>query len=164
MENTDQPKQSSYGKRPMWQWLLIYVVIGGILYYGVYYFMYAKKTGDYKAPSNMYQTQPTQQPAGQTMKESGSSVQEITVEGNEFAFTPSTLTVKKGEEVKVMFKNTGKYPHNFVVADINVTSKTIQPGQSDTVIFTPEKAGSYEYNCSIGNHTEKGMTGTLTVQ
>lgn len=30
--------ESGYGKRPMWQWILLYVIIGGILYYGVYYY------------------------------------------------------------------------------------------------------------------------------
>lgn len=25
-----------YGKRPLWQWILLYVVVGGILYYLAY--------------------------------------------------------------------------------------------------------------------------------
>ncbi len=32
----DQKK--GYGKRPLWQWVLIYLVIGGVVYYGIYYF------------------------------------------------------------------------------------------------------------------------------
>jgi len=34
---------SGYGKRPMWQWILLYVIIGGILYYGVYYYFLKDK-------------------------------------------------------------------------------------------------------------------------
>ena len=34
-----------YGKRPLWQWVLIYVIVGGVLYAGVYYFYFAKKGG-----------------------------------------------------------------------------------------------------------------------
>jgi hypothetical protein len=34
--------QSGYKKRPLWQWVAIYLVIGAILYGGVYYFILAK--------------------------------------------------------------------------------------------------------------------------
>ncbi len=34
-----------YGKRPLWQWILIYVIIGGIVYAGIYFFIIAKKGG-----------------------------------------------------------------------------------------------------------------------
>lgn len=29
-----------YGKRPMWQWVLIYVVVGTIAYAAIYYFFF----------------------------------------------------------------------------------------------------------------------------
>ena len=50
-------KKSYYGKRPLWQWILIYIVIGGIIYFLVYYF-FLHKTGGYSAPSNGYQSAP----------------------------------------------------------------------------------------------------------
>jgi flagellar basal body-associated protein FliL len=34
-----------YGKRPLWQWILIYVVIGAIIYGAVYYFFLGKNGG-----------------------------------------------------------------------------------------------------------------------
>lgn len=34
-----------YGKRPLWQWILIYVVIGAIVYGLIYYFFLAGKGG-----------------------------------------------------------------------------------------------------------------------
>lgn len=34
-----------YGKRPLWQWIVIYAIVGGIVYYGIYYFAFAKKGG-----------------------------------------------------------------------------------------------------------------------
>lgn len=34
-----------YGKRPLWQWILIYVVIGGLVYAAVYYFFFANNGG-----------------------------------------------------------------------------------------------------------------------
>lgn len=48
MENpsSEQPyKKGTYGKRPMWQWIVLYLIIGGIVYYGIYYFAVAKKGG-----------------------------------------------------------------------------------------------------------------------
>lgn len=33
------------GKRPLWQWLIIYLVIGGILYFIIYYFVISGKGG-----------------------------------------------------------------------------------------------------------------------
>lgn len=89
---------------------------------------------------------------------------EITVSGSEFMFDPATITAKKGETLKITFKNVGKYPHNFTIADLNVSTKTIQPGESDIVTFTADKAGTFGYMCTVDSHADKGMKGTLTVQ
>lgn len=92
------------------------------------------------------------------------SVKEIAVSGSEFAFSPNTINVNKGDTVKVTFTNTGKFPHNFTISELNVASKTISPGQSDTVTFVADKAGTFTYFCSVPTHKDKGMVGTLTVQ
>lgn len=42
-----------YGKRPLWQWVAIYVVVGGLIYGAVYYFYIAKK-GGYSTGGSMY--------------------------------------------------------------------------------------------------------------
>jgi hypothetical protein len=49
-----------YGKRPMWQWIALYVVIGGIVYAAVYYFFFS---GSYTTPGtpNTGGTAPTAQ-------------------------------------------------------------------------------------------------------
>ncbi len=91
------------------------------------------------------------------------NVKEITVEGSEFKFSPATLTLKKGEKVRLVFKNTGKMPHDFVVDELGVKTKTISPGAEDTVEFTPDKVGSFESYCSIGQHRANGMVGKVTV-
>lgn len=31
------PNQNSYGKRPLWQWVILYLIIGGIIYALLYY-------------------------------------------------------------------------------------------------------------------------------
>ncbi len=39
-----QPTKGGYGKRPVWQWVLIYVVLA-VIVYGVIYFIWIRKTG-----------------------------------------------------------------------------------------------------------------------
>lgn len=49
-------KQGAYGgytKRPVWQWILIYLIVGGIVYGGIYYFVIAKN-GGYNANNANY--------------------------------------------------------------------------------------------------------------
>jgi len=81
-----------------------------------------------------------------------------------FSFTPSTLTVNKGDTVKIVLNNTGSWPHNFTLEAFNVQTKTIQTGQSDTVQFVADKTGSFQFYCSVDSHKDKGMVGTLTVK
>lgn len=38
-------ENDDYGKRPLWQWILIYIVIGAIVYGVIYYFVLANKGG-----------------------------------------------------------------------------------------------------------------------
>ncbi len=45
--------KKGYGGRPLWQWILIYLVVGGAIYFLVYYFVLSKN-GGYSAPTNGY--------------------------------------------------------------------------------------------------------------
>lgn len=96
------------------------------------------------------------------MKESG-TVKEITVTGANFKFNPTTITVKKGDTVKLTFKSVGGF-HDFVIDELDVKTKVVSDGQTDTVEFTADKAGTYEYYCSVGDHRKMGMVGKLIVQ
>lgn len=137
--------------------VLVIVVLSG------YFAVKAMKNTPVPIPTPVVEQQ-TSQPTTPTASPTASVMQEITVEGNEFAFIPSTITVKQGEAVKVTFKNTGKYPHNFTLTDLSIQTKTIQSGEEDTVTFTPDKTGSFTYVCTVPTHADKGMKGTLTVQ
>ena len=39
--------QKGYGKRPMWQWILLYLIIGGIVYYLIYLYAFSNTAGGY---------------------------------------------------------------------------------------------------------------------
>ena len=90
------------------------------------------------------------------------NIVEFTVSGKNFAFDPSTLSVKKGDTVRITFKDT-QGMHNWKIDEFNVTSKTIQGGSEDVVEFVADKVGSFEYYCAVGTHRAMGMKGTLVV-
>lgn len=153
-------EKRSYGKRPLWQWIAIYVVLG-IIAYGIIYYLFLGKKGNYSSQSNQYQTtQTSAAPTTEGVKQALS----FTVSGSEFAFSPSEISAKVGQPVKLTFKNTGKFPHNLTITELNVQSKTIQPGEEDTITFTPEKTGSFTFICTIPGHADRGMKGTLKVE
>lgn len=59
MEETAQPTANGgYNKRPLWQWIVIYVILGAIVYAGVYYFFLNKNNG-YKNKSSMEYSTPS---------------------------------------------------------------------------------------------------------
>ncbi len=86
----------------------------------------------------------------------------LTVTGSNFAFAPTQLTVKKGETVTINFENTGGL-HDWKIDEFNAATKKINGGQTDSVTFVADKAGSFEYYCSVGTHRQMGMRGTLIV-
>lgn len=57
MEETPQEK-NSYGKRPMWQWIVIYLVIAVVLY-GAFYYLFLANKGGYSNNSSSTYTTPT---------------------------------------------------------------------------------------------------------
>ena len=89
---------------------------------------------------------------------------EIDVSAKEYSFTPSNITVNKGETVKIVFTNNGLFPHNFTISDLGLITGNINPGDSKTIIFTANKIGEFAYFCSIDGHKDLGMQGSLVVQ
>lgn len=54
MDEQTQPESKGYGKRPLWQWIVLYLVIAVVVYGLVYYFIFAKK-GGYSSPNSSQQ-------------------------------------------------------------------------------------------------------------
>jgi len=77
-------------------------------------------------------------------------------------FSPNEITVNKGDTVRIKITNT-KGTHDFKIDEFAVATSQINGGEKATVAFTADKAGSFEYYCSVGNHRTMGMKGTLTV-
>jgi plastocyanin len=92
------------------------------------------------------------------------AVKEFTVNGSNFKFEPSVMTVNKGDTVKITFKNNGGF-HDFVIDEFpGAKTKQIGADASETIEFVADKTGTFEYYCSVGNHRGMGMKGTLTVK
>lgn len=91
---------------------------------------------------------------------------EITVEARKgFQFQPDRIEVPAGKKVILTLKNTtGVMGHNLHIAKFDVKTKTITPGESDSLRFTAKEAGTYEFRCEVPGHAAAGMIGTLKVQ
>ena len=90
------------------------------------------------------------------------SVKEFTVDAQNYSFSPATMTVKKGDNVKITLVNKGG-THDLVVDEFGVSTPRTTTGQTATIEFVADKVGSFEYYCSVGNHRAMGMWGTLKV-
>lgn len=106
-------------------------------------------------------------PAG-TQAESGDleeeeNLSEVTIEGKEFLFTPSTSTVKTGV-ISITFENAGTMEHDLVFEDIDAATQTLSPGESETIEFIVEEPGTYTFYCSVSGHRLLGMEGELVVE
>lgn len=83
-ENHQQQSQYNYKKRPLWQWVALYIMVGGIVYGIVYYFFFSHSGGySYNAQQsqNDYQTTPlVGQSQGQVPNSNNYEIQGMKVE------------------------------------------------------------------------------------
>lgn len=91
------------------------------------------------------------------------AVKEFTITGDNFSFSPSTIKVKKGDKVKITFINSEGF-HDFVIDEFGAATKQLRSPASEVLEFTADKAGTFEYYCSVGTHRAMGMKGMLVVE
>lgn len=109
--------------------------------------------------------QQTTTPTQPIASSSGAQVEikEFIVTGSKFKFEPVKISVKKGDTVRVVFKNL-EGMHDFVIDEFKAKTKQIKENESETIEFVADKTGSFEYYCSVGTHRAMGMKGTLIVE
>ncbi len=97
-------------------------------------------------------------------------------------FTPSSITVKQGETIRLVVKNSGKLKHELVLGtekelkehyevmkkhpemehdDPNMV--TVAPGKTGEVIWQFTKAGTVDFACLQPGHYDAGMKGVFKV-
>ena len=97
-------------------------------------------------------------------------------------YTPAAITVRRGETVKFVVKNTGKLPHEFVLGNAQSLKEHAEvmrrypdmehddpnmvkmaPGGTGNLIWKFTRAGTVEFACLIPGHYEAGMKGRSRV-
>lgn len=142
------------------KYLLALVIVVVVAAGGFYLLQSRSQTPVITTPTPTQPVTPTAQPSPNA---SASAPMEITVENKGLTFVPSEIRVKKGNMIKITFKNTGGM-HDFMIDEFNVATKQLKAGQEETVEFIADKTGSFEYYCSVNNHRAMGMKGVLIVE
>jgi cytochrome c oxidase subunit II len=90
-------------------------------------------------------------------------VREITVDGNDFSFSPPRIEVQKDDLVKVIF--TAKdVAHSFTIDRYRI-AKRAGPGQTVVVEFRADQNGSFTFYCNLSQDERcKNMRGELVVR
>jgi uncharacterized cupredoxin-like copper-binding protein len=98
-------------------------------------------------------------------------------------FTPSDVTVKRGETVKFVVHNDGKVLHEMVLGTkqaikehaelmkkfpemehADASMAHVKPGQAGEIVWQFTKAGEFQFACLQPGHFEAGMVGKVTVR
>jgi nitrosocyanin len=91
------------------------------------------------------------------------TVKTFTIEAGSFYYKPNAITVKKGDKVKIVM-NSVDMMHDFNIDELKVKLPITKSGETNTVEFTADTAGTFEFYCSVGQHRANGQVGTLIVE
>jgi cytochrome c oxidase subunit 2 len=88
---------------------------------------------------------------------------EVSVTGNQFAFSPGVIEVQKDDLVKITF-TAADMPHSFTLERYRI-SKRAGAGQSVTFEFRADQSGEHEFYCNLSQDERcRNMKGRLIVR
>ncbi len=89
----------------------------------------------------------------------------IDVHETEYGLEPKTIGLLRTGYFGLNAINDGKVAHALAVSAPGVRASTgmLQPGESKSVAVWFKKPGVYRLYCPIGDHRQRGMTGTIRV-
>lgn len=107
----------------------------------------------------------------------------VTVDMNDtMRFSPATISVKRGEVIRFVVKNSGKLKHEMVIGSASELQEhakmmqkfpemehaepnqvTLQPGGTGTIVWQFDTPGKVDFACLQPGHFESGMKGFVTV-
>ena len=102
-------------------------------------------------------------PSGGSTETLSPTVKEFNITGQSFFFSPREIRVKLGDKIKINFTSAGDF-HDWTLDGYSVGTAQVNTGQSASVEFTADKAGGFEYYCSVGTHRAMGMVGAFIVE
>lgn len=80
-----------------------------------------------------------------------------------FEFSQKEIRVKKGDTVRINLSMTQGL-HDWAVDGFDARTRQLKAGERDSVVFVADKAGTFEYYCTVANHRQMGMVGKLIVE
>ncbi len=163
MQEPQPETQSSYKKRPVWQWIAIYAVIGLVVYGLIYYFVLAKKGNNpYSQTTQNTNTEKAQTPTSVPTTAGNQEIQGGIVL-TKTGFSPQTITVPAGTQVSWINRsgrtatvNSADHPTHLKYPALNLGE--FEDGQSLSLVF--DTPGTYKYH----NHLDASQFGTVEVQ
>jgi plastocyanin len=95
----------------------------------------------------------------------GTTLQLAADPGGGLTFDKTSLEAPAGS-VTIDFTNDASIPHNVTVEGNGVEDEATETITQSTATLTLDdlQAGTYTYYCSVGNHRQAGMEGTLTIE
>ena len=101
---------------------------------------------------------------------------------DEMRFSPDTISVRKGETVRLAMRNPGKLMHELVIGTKDDLDRHaalmakfpgmehdepymvhVAPGRTGEILWTFNRAGTFPFACLVAGHYEAGMRGTIVV-
>jgi uncharacterized cupredoxin-like copper-binding protein len=91
-------------------------------------------------------------------------IRTITIEETEYALEPSSVQVERAGTYTFKVVNKGAVDHALEIEGQGIEEETGVLGAGEEATLTVElEEGSYELYCPVGDHEDRGMTGTLGV-
>lgn len=87
----------------------------------------------------------------------------VLMNAQNFTFGVSKVTVKKGSKLVFAVTNDQGF-HDLKIDELKVNSGSIPEGKTVELDIPTDMVGEFEYYCSVGQHRQMGMRGTLVVE
>ncbi len=83
--------------------------------------------------------------AGSTRRVSAQEMRVIEIAAKRYEFTPNTITLRKGETIKLRL-HSEDVTHGFFSRQLNI-DETVEPGKTAEITLTPQTAGTFKTIC-----------------
>lgn len=96
-------------------------------------------------------------------QDSSVGFREFKMTAKNYDFDPNVITVKKGEKVRLQVTSTDR-DHGIKIEGYDI-NQVVKKGQTATIEFTADKAGTFEFKCSVYcGMGHRRMKGKLVVE
>lgn len=169
MEESTEPNTDKKGMNPLI--MVGFVVIVGVIGLVSLQTINRNSSNTQSSTSSIdIQTSPTvvtmkaeTTPTAMEAESAVTEVRTIDMEAGGFYYKPNEIRAKKGEKIKIVMKSVDMM-HDFVIDELGIKMPVTKSGETGSVEFTAENAGSFVFYCSVGQHRANGQVGTLIVE